>query len=231
MKILFFTDIHGNDKELSDILNEAADTADIIICGGDLTDMYKIPEGFTQLDMADMIVQKIIITGKPFLCVPGNHDPYEVTGMLDGYKTNLHNKSKKLRSFLFIGFGGAETPFNTIFEPTENDISNSLSRLNPQQNSFILVVHQPPKNTKQDRIISGEHVGSPAIRKFIQEKQPILTLTGHIHEGQGIDYIGKTAVFNPGPAFEGKYGIIEITDKKVSCISKTARSERPWRPV
>ncbi len=56
----------------------------------------------------------------------------------------------------------------------------------------IWLFHAPPYNTILDRAgldgraVDGApldiHVGSPAIRQFIDEKQPLLTLHGHIHE-------------------------------------------------
>ena len=45
------------------------------------------------------------------------------------------------------------------------------------------------------------HVGSIAIRRFIEDRQPLLTLHGHIHEsarvtGSWRDAIGRTHAFN-----------------------------------
>ncbi len=47
---------------------------------------------------------------------------------------------------------------------------------------IILVSHAPPKNTNLDIISTNEHVGSDAIRKIIEERQPYVVLSGHIHE-------------------------------------------------
>jgi hypothetical protein len=50
---------------------------------------------------------------------------------------------------------------------------------------------------------SRVHVGSRAIRQFIERHQPPLVLSGHIHESPRIscsyrDAIGRTVVVNPG---------------------------------
>ncbi len=222
MKILLLADIHGYENELKEILKGPFNEIDLVICAGDLTDMYRIPEGFSQADMVDTILQKMFVLNKPLLCIPGNHDPYESIDVFESYGVNLHNKIRKIKGIEFLGFGGAETPFNTIFEPTEQEIEKSLAKHKPTPSNFILVVHQPPKNTKQDRLSTGQHAGSAVIRKYILEKQPMLATSGHIHEGQGVDYLNKTVLFNPGPVFEGKYGIIDIEDKKVTCKVKTA---------
>lgn len=75
----------------------------------------------------------------------------------------------------------------------------------------IFLFHAPPYKTKLDRAaLDGkkiEHipldinVGSVAIRKFIELRQPLLTLHGHIHESARItgswkDAIGRTYCFS-----------------------------------
>jgi Icc-related predicted phosphoesterase len=75
----------------------------------------------------------------------------------------------------------------------------------------IFLFHSPPYNTKLDRaalddvmidhVPADVHVGSIAIQRFIEEKQPLLTLHGHIHESSRItgswkDKIGQTIMFS-----------------------------------
>jgi Icc-related predicted phosphoesterase len=71
----------------------------------------------------------------------------------------------------------------------------------------ILLVHVPPYRSKLDRAaLDGKmvdhapldvHVGSIAVRRFIEERQPMLALHGHVHEsarltGSWKDRIGRT---------------------------------------
>jgi Icc-related predicted phosphoesterase len=75
----------------------------------------------------------------------------------------------------------------------------------------IMLFHSPPYKTKLDRAaLDGQmvdhapldvHVGSIAIKEFILEKQPRLTLHGHVHESAGItgswqQKMGKTLAFS-----------------------------------
>jgi len=53
-------------------------------------------------------------------------------------------------------------------------------------------------------------VGSSALRAFIDQRQPALVFCGHIHEGRGIERLGKTLVANCGTAYEGCYASAEI---------------------
>jgi Icc-related predicted phosphoesterase len=71
----------------------------------------------------------------------------------------------------------------------------------------ILLVHVPPYASKLDRAaLDGKavdhapldvHVGSIAVRRLIEARQPLLTLHGHVHEsarltGSWRDRIGRT---------------------------------------
>jgi hypothetical protein len=71
----------------------------------------------------------------------------------------------------------------------------------------LFLFHAPPYRTALDRAaLDGRtvdhapldvHVGSIAIRRFIEERQPALTLHGHVHEsarltGRWSDRIGRT---------------------------------------
>jgi Icc-related predicted phosphoesterase len=93
---------------------------------------------------------------------------------------------------------------------------NALVNSDDVQNGVFLF-HAPPYKSNLDRAaLDGKiidhipldvHVGSIAVRKFIENKQPLLTLHGHIHEsaritGQWKDKIGKTFCFSA--AHDGK---------------------------
>jgi Icc-related predicted phosphoesterase len=75
----------------------------------------------------------------------------------------------------------------------------------------ILLFHAPPYQSKLDRAaLDGKrvegvpldlHIGSVAVRRFIQERQPWITLHGHVHEstrltGEWRDRIGRTHLFS-----------------------------------
>jgi uncharacterized protein len=75
----------------------------------------------------------------------------------------------------------------------------------------IFLFHSPPHKTLLDRAaLDGRmidhvpldvHIGSIAIRRFIEKKQPLLTLHGHVHEstrltGSWKDKIGKTIMLS-----------------------------------
>jgi Icc-related predicted phosphoesterase len=92
-------------------------------------------------------------------------------------------------------------------------ISEDLEKLSGGANfdTSIFLFHSPPYQCNLDRAaLDGKmvdhapmdvHVGSIAIQRFIGEKQPLLTLHGHIHESTRItgswqETFGKTQSFN-----------------------------------
>ncbi len=87
------------------------------------------------------------------------------------------------------------------FHPT---IEEELSRLPASEpERTIAVIHCPPFETRCDVLFDGQHIGSVALRRWIERRQPLLTLHGHIHESPSVsgayfDRIGRTIVVNPG---------------------------------
>jgi Icc-related predicted phosphoesterase len=67
----------------------------------------------------------------------------------------------------------------------------------------VAVIHGPPYGTVCDRLFNGAHIGSRALRSWIERRQPLLTLHGHIHEsplvsGKFCERLGATTIVNPG---------------------------------
>jgi Icc-related predicted phosphoesterase len=207
------------------LADAAAERADIVLCPGDFTDMHSPNTVFSQGDICEMVVQKLLAHNKNLLCVPGNQDPYETLAILDEYGVNLHGRTRKVHSLIFAGWGGALTPFNTLFEPTNEETKEALDRIAHKLAGmdFVMLVHNPPKDTKLDLTSSGQHVGSPEVRSFVEKAQPSLLISAHIHESGAVDRISNSRLFYPGPAFEGNYGIVTLEKGVCECVVKKAR--------
>lgn len=92
-------------------------------------------------------------------------------------------------------------------------IARDLSNLTGDEHlgRAILLFHSPPYRTKLDQLAIDEaatgrvrldaHAGSRAMRRFIETRQPAITLHGHIHEsarltGSWKDRLGETYMFS-----------------------------------
>ncbi|MFH0711285.1 MAG: metallophosphoesterase [Candidatus Aenigmatarchaeota archaeon] len=217
VNILVIGDIH-NDVE--NIINYADKVSmmdfDAVICPGDFTDVP--PRGFTSVEIAKLILEELRTFKKPIVTVPGNWDD-QVLKYLEKEDVSIHGKGKIIGDVGFYGFGGAKTPFNTPLEPSEDEIEMGLKRgfLQVKNAKYkVQVTHVPPVRTKVDRTYSDAHIGSAAVRKFIEENQPDVAVCAHVHEGRGTDEIGKTKILNSGRFPEGYLGLITLKPQDVS---------------
>ncbi|TMQ71315.1 MAG: hypothetical protein E6K80_05990 [Candidatus Eisenbacteria bacterium] len=101
--------------------------------------------------------------------------------------------------------GGALAPWRFDPERRTPTIAAALDDLGDRASSpeTVFVLHSPPHGTSCDVIQGGRHVGSRAIRRFAEARQPPLLLSGHIHESPRTtssyrDALGRTVVVNPG---------------------------------
>lgn len=197
-------DFHGLPDADANLLKFLERGYDCLVLIGDLTN-------FGPISAAEDILTKAEAAGLPTLAVPGNCDPKPILEVLDKHSVNLHAKLTKVDDVTFVGLGGSNlTPFNTPFELTEAEIKEELDKLaQTLDQNFMLVTHAPPYDTRVDRTDSGMHVGSKSIRQFIEERQPIAALCGHVHEARNTDKLGRTLIVNPGSI--GKGYAAEIT--------------------
>ena len=150
-----------------------------------------------------------------FYTLFGNCDTKEVKDYIESLNISLHEKEIKYLNFTLSGFGGSNiSPFGTPSEYTEEEIMRGLSKLSYKDT--ILVTHAPPYGTKLDRIRNGKSIGSTSIRAVIEEKKPLVAVSGHVHESRAIDSIGPTQLLNPGPLKDGYFGVVEIIDNQAS---------------
>lgn len=218
MKILIASDVHNDVENLLTCIEKVRELEfDVVVLPGDFIDIGWIPRGFSKEDITELILEEFRGLGKPIFSLPGNHDR-DVAHVLERSSTSVHGRGKIISGVGFYGFGGARTPFNTPLEPSEEEISKGLKRGYNDikgESIKIQVTHMPPIRTKLDIIQSGAHVGSEAVRRFIEKNQPRVAISAHIHEARGVDELGKTKLINSGRFPEGYCGLVNIGDKIV----------------
>ena len=188
-------------------------SADHIIITGDLTNFG------TRKD-AEKVLNKLLAINNNIHGVAGNLDQPDVADYLEDIGLSLHGKGKIIDGLGVVGLGGSNyTPFKTPYEFSEQELTNLLvtgvSQVD-EMKDFVLVSHTPPYETKTDKLLNGTHVGSTAVRTFIETQQPLLCLTGHIHESRGQDYIGRTLILNPGMIKDGGYIEVLFENSEIS---------------
>ncbi len=213
MEILAISCIHNDIENMFALVDQMAKRRfDAIVFPGDFTDA-SLPKGFTRMDIAKIVIAELETLGKPLICVPGSWDK-DVISYLDQKGVSVHGRGKIIGDVGFYGYGGARTPFNTIFEPSDGEIELGLLKAYEEVKDAkmkVQLTHMPPARTAIDRIPSGAHVGSEAVRKFIETRRPDVAVSAHIHEAKGVDDLGKTTLVNPGRLPEGYGALITLT--------------------
>jgi uncharacterized protein len=254
MRLLFSSDMHGNDEQYEKLFNFATkEQVDVVIIGGDIApkhipaDRYVAVQRewyerlgehlgrFRQLhpeaevlvmmgnDDAQCNLQTLLtilerfgakylhlnrytigdvdITG--YTCVPitpfslKDWEMRDISYMSD-YSVSL--QAKLAQPITFEGYISSESGWVPVRISTgggsiQDDLMQPVFTDKPHKTVYVL--HSPPALTKLDMIWNGMHVGSIAIREFIENHKPLLTLHGHIHEtvrlsGDYREQIGST---------------------------------------
>jgi uncharacterized protein len=189
VKVLIFSDIHGDLRALARIV---AQPADVYICAGDLATFRK------GLDRCGEILKSL---GEKLWVLPGNHETHDdIREFCRHYGfVDFHRRVLQTKSTAWAGLGYSNiTPFKTPGEYSEEEISEALASFDGIA-GLHLVVHFPPHGTRLDEYAPGKHAGSPALRAWVEREQPPSLFCGHIHETAGLaDRLGSTLCINVG---------------------------------
>jgi Icc-related predicted phosphoesterase len=178
--------------------------------------------------------------GIPVYVMPGNDDPWEFDEVFARARDPVENVEGRVIRFdglQMLSSGWANpTPWDSPREKSEDELLKTFEELAGELDTdlpAIFNLHIPPYDSTLDMApeltedlqvvskggeISMMPVGSRAVRQFIEEHRPILSLHGHIHESRGAVRIGETLAINPGSTYgEGVLdgAVVEIEDGKI----------------
>jgi Icc-related predicted phosphoesterase len=214
MIIVGITDLHGDGSLIGRVF-EKTGQVDVALLTGDITD-------FGHAEDAKPIIDALRLGARHVLAVAGNCDNRDVEDYLEKEGVSIHRRSVLLDGIGFVGAGKSlPCPGQTPNEASENDFRRFLQGAIACLSSgvpLIFVTHQPAFDSAVDNSQSRGHVGSVAIRDYIEKEKPLISFSGHIHEASGIDSIGDTKVVNPGPLRQGKYAYAEIEAGQVKTL-------------
>ncbi len=185
------------------------------------------------MDLAD---KKLDGTDMKVYCCPGNDDMFAIDDLVRASRRVVLIEEQVtpldgVHEMIASGWSN-RTPWNTEREEDEDQLAKRyetmISQLRDARNA-VFNIHVPPYKSSLDEApeldkdlrpkMAGQAlkpVGSTAVRRVIEEAQPLLGLHGHIHEGRGATRIGRTLCINPGSMYEQGtlLGAIVTLDKK-----------------
>jgi uncharacterized protein len=189
MKLLLFADIHADYAALERLMEIEAD---LYFAAGDLANWNRNLER----------VGPILARRADYMYVlPGNHESEDSVERLckDFHLHDFQGRTIRAGDYNVAGLGYSNpTPFDTPGEYSEEELAKRLAKF-AGLSRLILICHCPPKDTSLDRVREGVHVGSTAVREFIDKEQPEYFFCGHIHEAAGTEAMfGQTRGRNVG---------------------------------
>jgi Icc-related predicted phosphoesterase len=189
MRILVFSDIHGDKAALTRLMDTEAD---MYVAAGDMATFGR------GLDMLAPILAR---RAAKLWMIPGNHEhSSHIRALCDQHGFHaLHGQSVTVNGVHIAGLGHSNpTPFHTPGEDSEDTIAANLEAFVALE-PLVLICHCPPLDTPLDEAAPGRHFGSRAVREFIDRRQPEWFLCGHIHEAAGREVLmGRTRGVNTG---------------------------------
>jgi uncharacterized protein len=214
-----FGDIHMAFRAI-ERLGPTLREADCAILTGDITNFGDPPDAFR-------VVNAVRAHCPNVLAVTGNLDMPWVIDAFRDEGISLHGEGRRLGDLGVFGCGGSNiTPMDTPTELEEDDLATVLEQGHASVADAprrLLVCHTPPYDTRLDRLMNGTPVGSPAVRDFIERRQPDVAVVGHIHEGCGVDRLGATLVLNPGALRDGGYVVVDDDGARITAELRTWR--------
>jgi len=195
-KILAASDIHGDTDATKKLAAKAKkENVDLVVLAGDLS-------GFVE---TEGILKPFIDNDQKVVFVPGNWDS-SVTADVLTKMYGVKNVGKHYVKYGEVGIFGVGSPDGQLDlneKKAFNKLKKDFDKIKDLEKK-IMVSHIHAAGTKSE--FSGIP-GSTGVRKAIEEFQPDIFLSGHIHEAEGLkDQVGKTKIFSVGE--KGK--IIEI---------------------
>jgi uncharacterized protein len=161
-------------------------------------------------------------SGRRMFVAPGNDDFFDIDAALQSSDIVEFAEARCISidgfDMITTGFSNP-TPWETDRELPEVELKQRIERMAKDARpaaELVAVLHAPPYNSVidsapalDDRLrpsvgasgIEMAPVGSTAVRQFIEERQPLLSLHGHVHEGKGTAQIGRTLSINPGSEY------------------------------
>jgi uncharacterized protein len=193
-----------------------------------------------------LATERLADSDVPLFLMPGNDDDFAIDSILDRGEYRPVNAEGKVLDLpgglqlLASGWSNV-TPWQTPREEPEEDLYARLAALaervaDPGRSVFM--IHVPPHDSGLDTapildenlrptVSAGDvlrgPVGSTAVRRVIEDYQPLLAVHGHIHESGGERRIGRTLCINPGS--EANHGIlrgylVDIGDEAIELVQR-----------
>jgi uncharacterized protein len=208
VKIAYVVDVHDRFDAVPRALAQIG-RVDLLLVGGDITTGGTPDDAARAIDAWRPLAPQL-------LALAGNMDSPAIDARLAELGVALDGRGTTLGDVGVFGVSAAPiSPLRTPYELDDDELARRAAEGFEAVKGCRVTIfcpHAPPRGTACDRTRNGEHVGSAAVRAFVEREQPDVVLCGHIHEARGSDRIGRTQIVNPGPVVAGHYAVVDVDD-------------------
>src|SRR3989338_645128 len=187
-KILAASDFHGDNTATKRLAEKAKkENVDLVILAGDITGAVE----------TNNLLKPFKDNKQNVVFVPGNWDSSETTDFLSKLYSikNVGEHYVIYKNVGIFGIGSPDWQMSLDEKETFKKLKKDFEKIKNLEKK-IMVSHIHAAGSKAE--FSGIR-GSKGIRKAIEQFQPDLFLSGHIHEAEGlIEKIGKTKLVSVG---------------------------------
>jgi len=206
MRCLLVSDLHYTLKQF-DWVCSVADNFDAVVIAGDHLDIVAIAAKEAQIVVILKYLQRLAAKTR-LLVSSGNHDLTSINDVGEkiakwlpkarGTGAAVDGDCVEVDGALFTVCPWWDGP--NVREQVGEQLARDAQR---RKDAWIWIYHAPPDQSPVSWV-GKKHIGDEYLVKWIEQYQPEIVLTGHIHQspcrqgGSWADRIGKTWVFNAG---------------------------------
>jgi len=183
MRIIAIADLHGFHEVYDWLVDmEAAEEPDAVVLAGDLLGWGGAFDTIEEAQAADrlQVLRRLSGIDCPVLYVMGNDDFIELDASRASQQS-VHGRRIEIGGFNFVGYQYTLPFMGGVHEKPEDEIAEDLARLEAEVDRRTVMVTHGPVFGALDRVRGGQHVGSTALRDFVERTAPRAHIHGHIH--------------------------------------------------
>lgn len=206
MKCLLISDLHYTLKQFDWVSNVARDF-DVVVIAGDHLDISSTVEARTQIVVIMGYLKRLHLMSR-LIVSSGNHD-------LDYRNAAGEKVAKWMSKVRLLGVatdGECLAVDGTLFTicpwwdgpQSRETVAAQLARDREKPKDYWIWVYHAPPDESPTSWSGKQHYGDADLVRWIQQHQPNIVLTGHVHQspfrqgGSWVDQLGSTWVFNAG---------------------------------
>jgi len=183
MRLLAIADIHGATDVYEWLRDAVSDNdADVLILAGDL--LLGAWEEEQSKQAYTFVLPLLYSIPIPVFFIMGNDDHVEPESRKEMIRS-VHGRRLDMSVYNIAGYQYSPPFVGSCHEKPEDEIAADLKKMVPLIDENTVVVTHTPAYGYVDQTCSGDHVGSRALSNWLNRKNVLCHIHGHVHHSFG----------------------------------------------